>query len=53
MNINIVQLPGMGGVMRMAPPLAITADEIDKDITIIGHAIEDCLAKGNMLKTKF
>lgn len=46
LNVNIVQLPGMGGVMRMAPPLTITPEEIDLGVAIIGDAIEDCLGAG-------
>lgn len=46
MNINIVQLPGMGGVMRMAPPLTISAEELDRGVDIIGEAVGDCLAAG-------
>lgn len=46
MNINIVQLPGMGGVMRMAPPLTISPEEIDLGVDIIGRAVGDCLAAG-------
>ena len=29
LSMNIVRLPGMGGVFRMAPPLVIGTDEID------------------------
>lgn len=46
LNINIVQLPGMGGVMRMAPPLTISHAELDKGVAIIDEAITDCLAAG-------
>lgn len=46
LNVNIVQLPGMGGVMRMAPPLNITSDDLDLGVEIIGQAIDDCLAAG-------
>lgn len=46
MNVNIVQLPGMGGVMRMAPPLIVTGAEIDLGVEIIGRAIGDCVAAG-------
>ena len=28
LHMNIVQLPGMGGVFRIAPPLTATDDEI-------------------------
>lgn len=46
LNVNIVQLPGMGGVMRMAPPLTISVEELDLGVAIIGQAIEDCLSGG-------
>ncbi len=48
LNVNIVQLPGMGGVMRMAPPLTIRPEDLDLGVTIIGQAIEDCLAAGDL-----
>lgn len=51
LNVNIVQLPGMGGVMRMAPPLTISAEELDLGVEIIGQAIESCLSRG-LLETK-
>jgi 2,2-dialkylglycine decarboxylase (pyruvate) len=51
LNVNIVQLPGMGGVMRMAPPLIISPDEIDLGVAIIGEAISDCLAAGLLRPT--
>lgn len=44
--VNIVQLPGMGGVMRMAPPLTISESELDRGVEIIGQSIKDCLDKG-------
>jgi 2,2-dialkylglycine decarboxylase (pyruvate) len=46
LNVNIVQLPGMGGVMRMAPPLTISPEELDQGVDIIGRAIDDCLQGG-------
>lgn len=39
LNMNIVKLPGMGGVFRIAPPLTISEDEIDLGLRIIGEAI--------------
>lgn len=48
MNVNIVQLPGMGGVMRMAPPLTVAPEELDLGVEIIGRAIEDCLRDGGL-----
>lgn len=46
LNVNIVQLPGMGGVLRMAPPLTIGEAELDQGVAIIDQAISDCLARG-------
>lgn len=46
LNVNIVQLPGMGGVMRMAPPLTISQEELDQGVAIIGQAVSDCVAAG-------
>ena len=51
LSVNIVQLPGMGGVMRMAPPLTISAQELEKGVEIIGDAIGDCLASGLLAKS--
>jgi 2,2-dialkylglycine decarboxylase (pyruvate) len=39
--MNIVQLPGMGGVFRIAPPLIIGTEEIDLAIGILDRAIRD------------
>jgi 2,2-dialkylglycine decarboxylase (pyruvate) len=38
--MNIVQLPGMGGVFRIAPPLTVTDAEIDLGLELLGRAIE-------------
>jgi 2,2-dialkylglycine decarboxylase (pyruvate) len=41
LHMNIVQLPGMGGVLRMAPPLTATEDELSLGLTILDKAIGD------------
>jgi 2,2-dialkylglycine decarboxylase (pyruvate) len=43
LSMNIVQLPGMGGVFRMAPPLTVHEDEIDLGLELLGKAIERSL----------
>ncbi|MCJ2073726.1 aspartate aminotransferase family protein [Methylobacterium sp. J-030] len=43
LSMNIVQLPGMGGVFRIAPPLTTTDAEIDLGVDILERAIETCL----------
>ena len=37
--MNVVRLPGMGGVFRIAPPLTISDDELDAGVDIIAEAI--------------
>lgn len=39
LSMNIVKLPGMGGVFRIAPPLTVSTDEIDQGIAIMSDAI--------------
>jgi len=39
LSMNIVQLPGMGGVFRIAPPLIIGKQEIDLAVEILDKAI--------------
>lgn len=44
LHMNIVQLPGMGGVFRIAPPLTVTDDEIDLGLEILDKALASVLA---------
>jgi 2,2-dialkylglycine decarboxylase (pyruvate) len=44
LNMNIVNFPGLSSVWRMAPPLTVTAEEIDRALAILDQAIRDCLA---------
>ncbi|NTF46219.1 aspartate aminotransferase family protein [Rhizobium rhizogenes] len=39
LSMNIVKLPGMGGVFRIAPPLTVSDAEIDLGIAIMSDAI--------------
>ncbi|HEY2795678.1 MAG TPA: aspartate aminotransferase family protein, partial [Micromonosporaceae bacterium] len=41
LHMNVVQLPGMGGTFRIAPPLTITQDELDLGLSILDQALED------------
>ena len=41
LSMNVVQLPGMGGVFRIAPPLTVSDDEIDLGLSILDDAIEN------------
>ncbi|MFC7535196.1 aspartate aminotransferase family protein [Actinoplanes sp. GCM10030250] len=44
LHVNVVQLPGMGGVFRIAPPLTSTPEEIDLGLEILDQAISDTAA---------
>lgn len=46
LHMNIVQLPGMGGVLRMAPPLTATEEELSLGLDILEQAIADASATG-------
>lgn len=42
LHMNVVQLPGMGGTFRIAPPLTATDDELRLGIDILDQAIGEC-----------
>jgi 2,2-dialkylglycine decarboxylase (pyruvate) len=44
LHMNIVQLPGMGGIFRIAPPLTIAEAELDSGLDILGEAIRAAAA---------
>ncbi len=45
LSMNIVQLPGLGGVFRIAPPLTVSPDEIDSGLAILDQAVAECVAE--------
>lgn len=44
LHMNIVQLPGMGGTFRIAPPLTATEAEINRGVEILDKALGDTAA---------
>jgi 2,2-dialkylglycine decarboxylase (pyruvate) len=42
LSMNITNLPGMGSVWRIAPPLTVTTDELDQGLMILDQALADC-----------
>ena len=42
LSINIVRLPGLGSVIRIAPPLTISTDDLDLGVEILDRALSDC-----------
>ena len=43
LSMNIIRLPGMGGVFRIAPPLTVSYEELDLGVEILDRAIGDCV----------
>jgi len=42
LSINIVRLPGLGSVIRIAPPLTISTDDLDLGVEILDRALGEC-----------
>jgi 2,2-dialkylglycine decarboxylase (pyruvate) len=42
LSINIVRLPGLGSVIRIAPPLTISDHDLDLGVEILDRALIDC-----------
>jgi 2,2-dialkylglycine decarboxylase (pyruvate) len=45
LHVNVVQLPGMGGTFRIAPPLTSTEEEIALGVQILDQAIGEVTAR--------
>lgn len=45
LHMNIVQLPGMGGIFRIAPPLTVTDAELDAGLGILDDALAAVLER--------
>lgn len=45
LHMNVVQLPGMGGVFRIAPPLTVADDEVDLGLEILDQALTKAVAR--------
>jgi 2,2-dialkylglycine decarboxylase (pyruvate) len=46
LSMNIVSVGSMAAIWRIAPPLTVTRDEIDRGIAILDQAISEVLADG-------
>jgi 2,2-dialkylglycine decarboxylase (pyruvate) len=42
LSANIVRFPGLGSVLRIAPPLTIAPEEIDLGLELLDQALLDC-----------
>lgn len=45
LHVNIVQLPGMGGIFRIAPPLTAGDDELHAGVDILEASLEAVLSR--------
>lgn len=45
LHMNVVQLPGLGGTFRIAPPLTCSVEEIRLGCEILDQAIGECTAR--------
>ncbi|MFI8523145.1 aspartate aminotransferase family protein [Promicromonospora sukumoe] len=43
LHMNIVQLPGMGGIFRIAPPLTISEDDLHGGVDILEASLKEVL----------
>ncbi len=41
LHVNVVQLPAMGGIFRIAPPLTATIEELELGLSILDRALSD------------
>lgn len=46
LHVNIVCLPGMGGVLRIAPPLTVSSSEVDLALDILEESVAAAEAGG-------
>ena len=44
LSANIVSTGGSGGIMRIAPPLTVTEEEIDLGVALLDAAIRQAMA---------
>jgi 2,2-dialkylglycine decarboxylase (pyruvate) len=50
LNMNIVNFPGLSSVWRIAPPLTVAPEEIDRALAILDQAIRECLSAPGALR---
>jgi 4-aminobutyrate aminotransferase-like enzyme len=49
LSCNVVNLPGMGGVFRLAPPVTVSAEEIDSAVAILDECFGYVLEKQGLM----
>lgn len=49
LSCNVVNLPGMGGVFRLAPPVTVSAEEIEEGLAILDEAFHFVLKTKGLL----
>jgi len=51
LSCNVVNLPGMGGVFRLAPPVTVNADEIEEGLRILDESFGQVLDRSEKMAT--
>jgi 2,2-dialkylglycine decarboxylase (pyruvate) len=46
LNVNIVKFPGFGSVLRIAPPLTVSPEEVDLGLEILDRALGEVQLRG-------
>lgn len=49
LSCNVVNLPGMGGVFRLAPPVTVSAGEIDEGVKILDESFGYILRENGLI----
>lgn len=49
LSCNIVNLPGMGGVFRLAPPVTVTEEEIEQGLRVLDESFAQVLTKQKLM----
>ena len=52
LHMNIVQLPGMGGTFRIAPPLTASDAEVDRGLAILDDALTDVTGSRRVIERR-
>ena len=42
LSMNIVKFAGLGSVLRIAPPLTVSEEELDLGLEVLDRALADC-----------
>ena len=50
LNVNIVKFPALGSIIRIAPPLTISEDDVDLGLEILDRALTEAGSTGGAVR---